>query len=96
MYCKIKNAFFLVFTFYVLICVKKYYSITHRVRHEQVTDTQSAWGHKELDAAEWLTFNLYRILQERSSIKDEFTVNFFKKNYKIHEEIVHLLQELDE
>ena len=25
---------------------------SHRVRHEQVTDTQSAWGHKELDAAE--------------------------------------------
>ena len=25
---------------------------SHRVRHEQVTNTQSAWGHKELDAAE--------------------------------------------
>ena len=25
---------------------------SHRVRQEQVTDTQSAWGHKELDAAE--------------------------------------------
>ena len=67
---------------------------SHRVG-QPVTTTQSAWGHKELDTAEWLTFNLHRILQGRSSIKDGFTIKFFKK-YKIHEEIFHLLQELDE
>ena len=67
----------------------------HTESDNQVTTMQSAWGHKELDTAEWLTVNLHRVLQGRSSIKDGFTIKFLKK-YKIHEEIFHLLQELDE